>query len=334
MNGRAGGRALVAGAAVFTLSAIWEGPTRVGSAEKCDPSPKTDASFCVTYGAALPSPLYAAAPADVAFSLANTSAQHLTDESDRVHSVTLAPLSARTAVAPATITGCTDARLTADLLSSPASISIHGTATSFTLAKTASKIKVAGSVRPGRGGEHVDVTLLRKSGGTFHVLASHTVTLTAGSDFTTAFAPARKRHLPDQAPLPRRPRLPRQPARPDLRLLNRIQHPERTTHATLPHTGAPGGSRPRPRQFAPAPACQPHGSARASIALDAVEGRRADAVMVTDLTLLTAMLDGIARLAPRAAIARPVADGRQYGQRSRTRPSFTSRKQLSMRVFQ
>jgi hypothetical protein len=456
MKRRAGARSVIVGLAMVALSVVGVGPAGADPTEQCNPSPKTDASFCVTFDATLPATLQAAAPADLALSLSNTSAQHLTDESQWVAAVTLTPLWAGPAATPgvltpsdqlpdglviagddgcgpdlngsfascsagsgafvadvtgtpgglfdgfytghagilkvlnvadttgnavhyraeiqvciaitapvdfgncaisgqqaydltgtpatpstvtfpvetqgtqvvsgcgctvsytgtidqatvrlqgtadqidtgsgpvpapqayttvrlpsvcgtatgqasfasfettprtvtftqsATITGCPDARFSADLdgsavtfdgsgsstplsgrhiaawtwtfgdgatattatpmithgypdspaspadysvvlqvadsqaaLSSPVSITIHGTATSFTLARTASAIEVAGSVRPGRGGEQVEVTLLRQSGGTFHVLARRSVTLTATSHFTATFA--------------------------------------------------------------------------------------------------------------------------------------------------
>src|SRR5215472_9674317 len=74
-------RALTAATMMLALSAVWAAPAGAGSTEKCDPSPKTAASFCVTYGSTLPGTLHAAAPADVAVSLANTSQGHLNDES-------------------------------------------------------------------------------------------------------------------------------------------------------------------------------------------------------------------------------------------------------------
>jgi len=47
-------------------------------------------------------------------------------------------------------------------------------------------------MRPPRPGRRVDVTLLRKNGRTFRILATRTMTLTAASPFTTRFArPAR-----------------------------------------------------------------------------------------------------------------------------------------------
>jgi hypothetical protein len=72
----------------------WAAPAGTDSTGKCDPSPKTAASFCVSYGETLPGALDAAAPADLQFSLSNTSAQHLTDESEWVKTVTLTALSA------------------------------------------------------------------------------------------------------------------------------------------------------------------------------------------------------------------------------------------------
>jgi hypothetical protein len=82
------------GLALVGLAAVWAAPARAGSTEQCDPSPKTAASFCVTYSATLPGALDAAAPAGLSFSLANTSAEHMTDESEWVKTVTLTVLSA------------------------------------------------------------------------------------------------------------------------------------------------------------------------------------------------------------------------------------------------
>jgi len=96
--------ALTAALALVGLSAVWAVPAAAGPAEKCEPSPKTAASFCVTYASTLPSALDAAAPAGVQISLANTSAQHLTDESEWVKTVTLTVLSAPSGSGPGVLT--------------------------------------------------------------------------------------------------------------------------------------------------------------------------------------------------------------------------------------
>jgi hypothetical protein len=76
----------------------------------------------------------------------------------------------------------------AGALSPIARLTIRGTATSFTLTKATATIKVAGSVQPSRGGQHVQVSLLRKTGRTFRLIARRTPTLTRTSHFTTRFA--------------------------------------------------------------------------------------------------------------------------------------------------
>lgn len=76
----------------------------------------------------------------------------------------------------------------AGALSAPVSLTVRGTATTFSFSRTASKIKVSGLVSPNRAGEHVDITVSRKNGRVFHVLARHVVVLTAISRFKTSFS--------------------------------------------------------------------------------------------------------------------------------------------------
>jgi len=92
------------GLVIVGVSAVWVVPAGGGPAEMCSPSPKTAASFCVTYDATLPGALDAAAPARVQISLANTSAQHLTDKSEWVNAMTLTVLSAPSGVGPGPLT--------------------------------------------------------------------------------------------------------------------------------------------------------------------------------------------------------------------------------------
>jgi hypothetical protein len=73
-------------------------------------------------------------------------------------------------------------------VSAPATHTVHGTATTVGVSKTAAKVKAAGRVSPRRAGHHVVVTLSRKSGGRFHVLATHRPTLSSTSHYSTSFA--------------------------------------------------------------------------------------------------------------------------------------------------
>jgi PKD repeat protein len=73
-------------------------------------------------------------------------------------------------------------------LSKPVSHTVAGTATTFGIKKTPSKIDASGVVKPNRSGRHVGVTLQRKQGGSFHVLATHTPTLNSTSHFATSFS--------------------------------------------------------------------------------------------------------------------------------------------------
>lgn len=73
-------------------------------------------------------------------------------------------------------------------VSAPVSHTVHGTATTLSVSKTAAKVKASGKVSPRRGGHHVVVTLARKSSGRFHTLATHRPTLTSTSSYATSFA--------------------------------------------------------------------------------------------------------------------------------------------------
>ena len=77
---------------------------------------------------------------------------------------------------------------TGGAVSAPVSHTVHGTATTEGVSKTTAKVKAAGKVSPGRAGKHVVVTLSRKSGGRFHVLATHRPTLSSTSHYATSFA--------------------------------------------------------------------------------------------------------------------------------------------------
>lgn len=75
----------------------------------------------------------------------------------------------------------------AHALSPVATVNVLGTATSLTVIKTSSRVRVAGLVAPNRQGRSVVVSLARKRSGSFHVLATHRPILTSRSRFATSF---------------------------------------------------------------------------------------------------------------------------------------------------
>jgi hypothetical protein len=77
-------------------------------------------------------------------------------------------------------------------ISAPVTHRVLGTVTTVAAAKTRAKLNASGAVGPRRGGHQVAVTLARRVGGKFRVLATHRPTLTSTSKYLTTFArPAR-----------------------------------------------------------------------------------------------------------------------------------------------
>jgi PKD domain len=72
-------------------------------------------------------------------------------------------------------------------VSPPVTHTVVGTATSLSLAKTATRVTAKGQVLPNRSGHRVSLTLARKSAGAFRTIATHRPTLGSTSRFTTTF---------------------------------------------------------------------------------------------------------------------------------------------------